>query len=547
MYVPQGGSLSPLHSFIKDPTTVVSRAACYLEAQRRICLSGTPIQNKLDDVWALFKFLRLTPFDKREVWNKSVMEHAKAGNSLGVVRLQTILKHCTLRRTKDSVNDDGNKILDLPPRKEVIVTLELSKEERQVYDQHFQQGQRQFQETDQNGKVDVVNILQQILRLRQICDHSSLLESSTAEDLEEEIMADGLMDVETAKEAIEREGVNLRRALAYVGSLRPPEDAACGCCQQTFNVADLVKEDQDTEDASPGVAKGRGRKGKGKATNQFPILTRCCHLFCLSCFKANVYPEWPKNALHAGRTCSICNRGLRLGRDVIQVSPGATVLAEGSSTTKSKTKRRRKITEDFQYSAKMLALLQDLMQNSTCNPDSENYDPLRAEVAEMGPDGTPLITKSVVFSQWTSMLDLLEGMLERHGIGCARLDGTMRREDRTDAMERLKSDRKTEVLLVSLRAGGVGLNLVTASRCYLVDPYWNPAVEAQAIDRVHRMGQTRNVVATRYIVKDSIEETMLKIQERKRELANMSLSQSLSKKELHERKMDDLRQIFGAK
>jgi len=96
-------------------------------------------------------------------------------------------------------------------------------------------------------------------------------------------------------------------------------------------------------------------------------------------------------------------------------------------------------------------------------------------------------------------------MLEKHSIGCARLDGTMKREDRTEAMERLKSDGKCEVLLVSLRAGGVGLNLVTASRCYLIDPYWwvvggkgqcifalanlsllcrNPAIEAQAIDRV---------------------------------------------------------------
>jgi SWI/SNF-related matrix-associated actin-dependent regulator of chromatin subfamily A3 len=63
-------------------------------------------------------------------------------------------------------------------------------------------------------------------------------------------------------------------------------------------------------------------------------------------------------------------------------------------------------------------------------------------------------------------------MLEKSQIGCARLDGTMSREDRTEAMDRLKNDRKCEVLLVSLRAGGVGLNLVAASRCYLVDPYW---------------------------------------------------------------------------
>jgi SWI/SNF-related matrix-associated actin-dependent regulator of chromatin subfamily A3 len=254
---------------------VVSRAACYLEAERRICLSGTPIQNKLDDIWALFKFLRLAPFDQRETWTKHVLDYAKAGNSLGVVRLQTILKHCTLRRTKDTTNDDGSKILDLPPRKEVIVTLELGEEERKVYDHHFQQGQRSFRESDDAGKVDVVNILQHILRLRQICDHPTLLESSSAEDLEEEIMADGFMDVDTAKASIERDGLNLRRALAYVGSIKAEEGACCASCQQVFNIADIVKEDPEADEMP---AKGKGKKAKNKVN--YPILLRCCHLYC---------------------------------------------------------------------------------------------------------------------------------------------------------------------------------------------------------------------------------------------------------------------------
>src|SRR4051812_45734637 len=94
-------------SFIKDATTIVSRAACYLEAERRIALTGTPIQNKLDDVWALIKFLRFAPFDDKTVWTTYILGLAKAGNSLGVARLQTILKHCTLRRTKESTNANG--------------------------------------------------------------------------------------------------------------------------------------------------------------------------------------------------------------------------------------------------------------------------------------------------------------------------------------------------------------------------------------------------------------------------------------------------------
>ena len=101
----------------------------------------------------------------------------------------------------------------------------------------------------------------------------------------------------------------------------------------------------------------------------------------------------------------------------------------------------------------------------------------------------------------------------------ARLDGSMKRADRSAALEAFKTDPGIEVLLVSLRAGGTGLNLVSACRAYLMDPYWNPAVENQGLDRVHRMGQTRPVITTKYIMRHSIEENMLRLQKRKMMLA----------------------------
>lgn len=111
--------------------------------------------------------------------------------------------------------------------------------------------------------------------------------------------------------------------------------------------------------------------------------------------------------------------------------------------------------------------------------------------------GKPI--KSVVFSQWTTMLDRIEDAIVDAGIGYDRLDGSMKLDERVKAMDRLRSDPSCEVLLVSLRAGGVGLNLTAASRVFVMDPYWNPAVENQAVDRVHRLGQTRPVVTVKYI------------------------------------------------
>jgi len=129
--------------------------------------------------------------------------------------------------------------------------------------------------------------------------------------------------------------------------------------------------------------------------------------------------------------------------------------------------------------------------------DVHDRPPLGEPWASDMATGKPI--KSVVFSQWTTMLDRIEDAICHSGIGYDRLDGSMKLDERVKAMDRLKTDPACEVLLVSLRAGGVGLNLTAASRVYVMDPYWNPAVENQAVDRVHRLGQTRPVVTIKYI------------------------------------------------
>lgn len=141
------------------------------------------------------------------------------------------------------------------------------------------------------------------------------------------------------------------------------------------------------------------------------------------------------------------------------------------------------------------------------------------------------------------MLDRIEDMLVESNIRFCRLDGSMTREARAEAMDALKT-KGVEVMLVSTRAGGVGLNLTSASRAFLVDPYWNPSVEAQAIDRIHRLGQKRPVLATKLMVKDSVEERLDKIQQKKQNLAKLSL-RNMTRKELMEQKADELATLFS--
>jgi superfamily II DNA or RNA helicase len=130
--------------------------------------------------------------------------------------------------------------------------------------------------------------------------------------------------------------------------------------------------------------------------------------------------------------------------------------------------------------------------------------------------------KTLVFSQFTSFLALLRARLDEAGTTYEYLDGQT--EDRQARVERFQTDAACRLFLVSLKAGGLGLNLTAAEYVFLLDPWWNPAVEAQAIDRAHRIGQSRHVFAYRLIARDTVEERVLELQARKRHLADAILT-----------------------
>jgi hypothetical protein len=129
--------------------------------------------------------------------------------------------------------------------------------------------------------------------------------------------------------------------------------------------------------------------------------------------------------------------------------------------------------------------------------------------------------KALVFSQWTSLLDLIEPALARAELPFVRLDGSTR--DRADVVSRFQDPAGPPVMLVSLKAGGSGLNLTAADHVFLCDPWWNPAVEAQAADRTHRIGQTRPVFVYRLVAAGTVEERILTLQDSKRALMDAAL------------------------
>ena len=130
--------------------------------------------------------------------------------------------------------------------------------------------------------------------------------------------------------------------------------------------------------------------------------------------------------------------------------------------------------------------------------------------------------KALVFSQWTQFLDRIESSIGAAGFSSVRLDGATR--DRAAVVDRFQQDPDVSVFLISLQAGGTGLNLTAADHVFFMDPWWNPAVEQQAADRAHRIGQDRPVMVYRLVSKDTVEERVLALQERKRGLADATLA-----------------------
>ncbi|KIH88357.1 DNA repair protein RAD16 [Sporothrix brasiliensis 5110] len=132
--------------------------------------------------------------------------------------------------------------------------------------------------------------------------------------------------------------------------------------------------------------------------------------------------------------------------------------------------------------------------------------------------------KSIIFSQFTTMLQLIEWRLRRAGITTVMLDGSMTPAQRQASIEYFKTNVDVECFLVSLKAGGVALNLTEASRVFIIDPWWNPAAEWQSADRCHRIGQTRPCVVTRLCIEDSVESRMVLLQEKKTRMINSTIN-----------------------
>jgi SNF2 family DNA or RNA helicase len=207
-----------------------------------------------------------------------------------------------------------------------------------------------------------------------------------------------------------------------------------------------------------------------------------------------------------------------------------------------------RVERDGIQKAKILILEALLrLRQAACHPalvDKSRRDETSAKLELLTPQLNQVIDeghKALVFSQFTSFLSIVRERLDGDRVPYEYLDGKTR--DRAARVERFQKDSECKLFLISLKAGGLGLNLTAAEYVYLLDPWWNPAVEAQAIDRTHRIGQARRVFAYRLIARDTVEEKVLELQKNKRQLADAILNEDSSL--IRNLRREDLELLLG--
>ncbi|KAJ8119824.1 hypothetical protein ONZ43_g3312 [Nemania bipapillata] len=362
----------------------------------RWAVTGTPIQNRLSDLAALLKFLRVFPYDDVRRFDADITHLWKSRQAEEAVHRLKILSRCLiLRRPKATIN--------LPSRTDLRYPVHFAPDERALYEHIKTQTITTMREANRSAPR-FVNVIQQINVMRLICNlglhyssqqgHNTISNDSCPQPL----------------------GADWEQA-----------------AQQTFNF-------------------------------------RC----------------------EAGTlTCELC----------------------GLSTNMTETLLEESTLEE------------DSIQAHILNSNTLTYAGLPSKITALVRDLNCQArdVKSVVFSAWRMTLDVVEKGLKEAQIGHLRFDGKVPQKERKGIIDRFRKDPTIKVLLLTLTCGAVGLTLTEASRAYLIEPHWNPTMEEQALARVHRLGQKKEVTTIRFYIRDTFEERVMELQKKKEDLASLLL------------------------
>lgn len=474
--------------------------------------------------------------------------------NIAMNRLRALLKAIMLRRKKNS-QLNGKPILKLPEKTEEVVYAELSPDERGFYKQLEEKSQVIFSKYLREGSVgkNYSNILVLLLRMRQACCHPHLnldvddaAAPMTDADMQAAVKAldativeriKGIDDFEcpicydvvpsptffvpcghdSCSECLCRIAENASAVNIQEGS--EDNKAKCPVCRSAFDpakcfsyeafkkvympekveatVSDADASDDDDDDASDSEDALSDSEEADKRGNLKGFVVA-------DGFESDTEEdtkvkavEKPKKKRSKGK-----GKGKKKAND-IKPSMLKTLRKEASKNRVAFDKYMKYLRKTWLPAAKVTECIELLKQ-----------------ISETG-------DKTIIFSQWTLLLDLLEVAMQREDMtGMARYDGSMSATERDRASHSFREDKKVKVMLVSLRAGNAGLNLTAASRVIIMDPFWNPYIEMQAVDRAYRIGQQKEVKVYRILTKETVEDRIVELQNRKKDMVEAALDEA---------------------
>ncbi|OAA68681.1 SNF2-related protein [Niveomyces insectorum RCEF 264] len=679
--------LDEAHS-IKNRNAKMTKACCALSAEFRWCLTGTPMQNNLDELQSLINFLRITPYDNLAEWRAHIDAPMKNGRgALAIRRLHSLLRCFMKRRTKDILTEEGallpggKKAQDaaaataaakdgkntvggeessadsssgaatpaapgfkITQRNVVDVAAEFSPGERKFYDRLEERADMSLEKMMKGQSMNYANALVLLLRLRQACNHPSLLNLKLDKDKDAlatdpvpasqsktASVSDG--DLDALADALGGLGLQTKKCEVCMSDLTKDEQEACESsdgliCTNCLMDQDLWKEESPQKEkkskkdrkSKRGLKEKKKKKMEKKAKMHTSVKAEDVEEEEKEVFASRKAQRKPRNrrvlvdsddeeeeadgswlvgekergSLRLGKAGGDEDENAEGGGDWINSDDSihhsededdgsrlsGFVVDDEAEANKTKKKTRTvhigdTSSEDDDYSddddcnksvssATAAGTASGTESDSDSESDSES-DMSESEMMSYVDDdslisarpGRPSrsqknrmqnqkaravlvsakirkllallreeapVHKFIVFSQFTSMLDLLAPFVERAGWAPVRYDGRMRNDAREASLHRLRHDPATRVLLCSLKCGALGLNLTAATRVVLVEPFWNPFVEEQAIDRVHRLTQTVDVTVYKLTVADTVEQRILALQAKKRLLASQALA-----------------------
>jgi SNF2 family DNA or RNA helicase len=574
---------------IKNTNTQTSKAACRLRTTYRFCMTGTPMMNNVEEFYSLVKFLRIRPYSEWQKFRLDIASPLKqgGGKDRAMQKLQALCKAVMLRRTKQS-KFEGQPILILPERTTEVDNPVFSDDEAEFYKAVEQKTKLQFNRYLKAGTVgsSYSAILVLLLRLRQACCHPHLLKDfgvAAAAGMTPDQLTD--LAKELAPPVVDRiksTGGNFECPVCYDAVVNPAIFLPCGhdTCRECFaKIADPSNAIRDGNETAAGAKCPTCRAPVDpKRITDFDSFKKIYMPNLLSAEEQDELKKFQADMEAAQESGSDSDTdsdeeddddddevdakgnladfvvnddeeefetASAADHDDTEADPSTkSSKSKGKQKMKAKPKKAKGKKREKKLKKKELksVTLAEMKRLATRNAKAKKAymrrlreDWMTSAKIEKTMDLLREIMrdtdeKVLIFSQWTSFLDLLEVPIDGEHWGYRRYDGSMNAQMRNDAVDDFRDHRgNVRIMLVSLKAGNAGLNLNMASQVIILDPFWNPYIEEQAIDRSHRLGQTRPVKVHRMLIEGTVEDRIIALQEKKRAIISEALDENASK------------------